>query len=151
MLLAASGTGSFGYRFVLLLHIISVMAAFAPVFVHPVLSAQTKRDGKSSWQNATRHMSGNGKRIYAPALVLAGFFGMGLIGLSDSTYSFSDPWVSAAFVVWFAMNGVLHGILLPAERRIAAGDTSFQKKFDLGGGLLTILLVAMLVLMIWKP
>ena len=151
MFLAASGIGSIGFRIVLLLHILTVLVAFAPVFVHPVISAQTKRDGKSSWQNAMRHMSQNGQRIYAPALILAGLFGMALVGLSDSTYSFSEAWISAAFVVWFAMNGVLHGVLLPAERRVAGGETSSQKRVDLGGGLMTILLIVMLVLMIWKP
>ena len=151
MVLATSGVGSIGFRIVLLLHILSVIIAFAPTFVHPILGAQTKRDGKSSWQNATRHMSKNGQRMYAPALILAGLFGIGLIGLSNSTYSFSDAWVSGAFVVWFAMNGVLHGVLLPAEKRVAAGETSSQQKMDLGGGAMSILLIVMLVLIIWKP
>jgi type II secretory pathway component PulM len=41
--------------------------------------------------------------------------------------------------------------LLPAEKRMAAGDLTQEKKVAMGGQLATVLLLVMLYLMIWKP
>jgi hypothetical protein len=49
------------------------------------------------------------------------------------------------------MNGVVHGMLLPAERSVAAGDETAAKKVDTGGLILAVLLVGMLYLMVFKP
>jgi hypothetical protein len=40
---------------------------------------------------------------------------------------------------------------MPSERKVAAGDPAALKRLDLGGGLVSLLFVAMLYLMIWKP
>ena len=49
------------------------------------------------------------------------------------------------------MNGVLHGLELPAQRKLARGDRSVQQRIDLADGLLGLLFLVMVVLMIWKP
>jgi len=56
-----------------------------------------------------------------------------------------------ALLVWIAMNGVVHGVIVPAERKVGAGDVEAMKRLDLGGGLVTLLFAVMLYLMIWKP
>ncbi len=96
-------------------------------------------------------LAGNGRRIYAPALILTGLFGFAMQGMSDGVIEFSQTWFWLALVVWVAMNGVLHGMLLPAERAVAAGDETAAKKVDTGGIILTVLLVGMLYLMVFKP
>ena len=49
------------------------------------------------------------------------------------------------------MNGVLHGMLLPAERALASGDESARQTVDTGGLIMTVLLLVMLYLMVFKP
>jgi hypothetical protein len=45
---------------------------------------------------------------------------------SDDVFSFGDTWVSLAFLVWLAICGVITGMTLPAERKLAAGDLSVE-------------------------
>jgi len=134
----------------LLLHITSVVVAFAPASVHPLLTRQFGQDGPAAVQRFSAFAARNGQRVYAPALLLAGLFGLGLVMESDYI-DFDQTWVSLAVLVWIAMNGIVHGLIVPSERKVAAGDTEALKRLDLGGGLVTVLFIVMLYLMIWKP
>ena len=42
-------------------------------------------------------------------------------------------------------------MILPAERKLAAGDLEAEKKVAMGGQIATVLTLVMLYLMIWKP
>jgi hypothetical protein len=134
----------------LFLHIVSIVVAFAPASVHPLLARQFQGDGPQELGRFSELASRNGQRVYAPALLLAGLFGIGLVVESDYI-DFDQTWISLALLVWIAMNGIVHGVIVPSERRIAAGDAAAVKRLDLGGGLVTILFLVMLYLMIWKP
>ncbi len=148
MLAAYEGTG---YNVMLLLHIVTALVAFAPALVHPVLGRQTTTLDASSRAKVFGLFAGNSRRIYAPALILTGLFGFAMQGMSDGVIEFSQTWFWLALVVWIAMNGVLHAMLLPAERAVAGGDETAAKKVDTGGLILTLLLVVMLYLMVFKP
>jgi hypothetical protein len=128
------------FRFFFLLHILSVMVAFAPA-VLAVLP------GSAEGARATLERAG--RTIYAPALVLAGLFGILCLVTSDvggtRVFDFDQTWVSLAFVVWIAMNGVFHGMVLAGQRQ---GDGG---KVTSGEAIMTVLLLVMLYLMIWKP
>ena len=60
-------------------------------------------------------------------------------------------WLVAAVVVWIAMNGVLHALVRPGEKGVAAGETSAERKLQVGGNVLTLLVIVQLVIMHWKP
>jgi phage shock protein PspC (stress-responsive transcriptional regulator) len=68
-------------------------------------------------------------------------------------FDFDQTWVNLAFIVWIAMNGVVHGLILPNERKLGAGeaDESVEKKVDLGGMLVTLLFLVMMYLMVFRP
>jgi hypothetical protein len=74
-----------------------------------------------------------------------------MIFSSDEAWGFDQTWVSLALLVWIAMCGLVSGMLLPAERKLAAGDLAQAKKIELGGQIVTVLFLVMLYLMIWKP
>ena len=143
--------GDTAYNVVLLLHILTAMAAFAPAFVHPLLGSQSKSGDRAERARWVGFMTANGRRIYAPALLLTGLLGFGLQGLSDGVWEFDQTWMILAALVWIAMNGILHAVILPAERAMAAGDEAAERRLDIGGPAITLLLVVMLYLMIWKP
>ena len=148
MIAAYDGTG---YNVFLFLHIVTALVAFAPAFVHPLLSSQTKALDADNRGKVLGMIAGNGRRIYAPALILTGLFGFAMQGMSDGVIEFSQTWFSLAVVVWIGMNGVLHGMLLPAERAVAGGDDTAAKKVDTAGIILTVLLLVMVYLMVFKP
>ncbi len=148
MIAAYDGTG---FKVVLFLHILTALVAFSPAFVHPLLANQTKGFDATARGKVLGLLAGNGRRIYAPALILAGLFGFAMQGMSDGVIEFSQTWFWMAVVVWIAMNGILHGMLLPAERAVAGGDESAVKKVDTAGIIMTVLLLVMLYLMVFKP
>ncbi len=149
MLLAAIGDTP--YRIVLLLHILTAMAAFAPAFAHPLLTGQAKSLDSSNQQKVMSFLVANGRRIYAPALILTGFLGFALQGMSDGVWEFGQTWFILALIIWIAMNGVLHALIIPNERRMANGESEAESMVAAGGMAISLLLVIMLYLMIFKP
>lgn len=144
------GITSTTYRLLFLLHIAAIVVAFAPAITHTVLTRQLGQDN-----GVLRRFAGfaatNEQRIHGTALILVGVFGIGLIFTSDSAWEFDQLWVNLAMVVWIAMNGVLHAMIVPGERALGSGDQSAQQRLDLGGLIMTVLFLVMLYLMIWKP
>ncbi len=149
MVLAAYGDGL--YKLLLLGHIVAVLVAFAPAVVHPILAAQTRADGADALQRLAARMGANGRRLHFPALLAAGALGIALVLVSGRAWAFDQAWVSLAFLVWLALAGVVSALILPAERKLAAGEGAAERQVALGGQLVTILLVVVLYLMIWKP
>lgn len=148
MMIAA--IGDTGYNIALLVHIVAAFVAFAPAFVHPVLGGQLASDGAEHGKVA-QHMVRNGRMIYGPALIVAGLAGFGVAGFSDKVYSMSQGWLVAAFVIWILMNGLLHAVIVPAERAVGAGDSSKAGRANAASGVMAVLLLVMLIIMIWKP
>jgi uncharacterized membrane protein len=140
------------YKVFFLGHMISFLAAFAPAVIAPVLTAQVKADGdEGSLLRLAGHMTKNTTRIHFPALIALGGFGIAMVLSSDEVWSFGDAWVSLAFLVWLGIIGVILGLMVPAEKRLASGDLAAEKNIAVAGQIATVLLLVMLYLMIWKP
>lgn len=139
------------YKTVLILHIVSVLVAFAPAVIHPIMSAQYKGDGESQMRRFVELALLNGRRIYVPALVAIGGFGIALVLLSDDYAAFDQTWISLALLVWLAICGVVTAVIMPGERKVAAGVLEAEKQIVIGGQVTTLLLVVMLYLMVFKP
>jgi uncharacterized membrane protein len=150
-LLVLADVGSGLYKLFFLLHIIAVLVAFAPAVVHAIMGAQFEALSDEDGQKFARLAYKNSHRVYGPALVLIGFFGVGLVIISDKAIEFSDAWVSLAFIVWLAIIGVVFGMILPSEKKVGGGDMAASKAVAMGGQIATVLLLVMLYLMIWKP
>jgi hypothetical protein len=120
------------FKIFLLLHVLSFIVAFAPTVVALLPGERTTAVAAA-------------RTVYAPALILTGLFGILLIVTSDDAFKFDQTWISLAFLVWIAMNGVFHAIVLPGKR---IGSSS---SVDGGQAIMTALLVVQLYLMIWKP
>ena len=149
MVIAA--VGDTAYNIVLFLHILTVIIAFAPAFVHPLIGEQSKQLGPEGLSRVFGFMLQNGRRIYLPALIVTGLLGFALAGMSDGSFELSQGWLISSVLVWIAMNGVLHAVVVPAERAVGSGDESAEGRLAASGGLVTILLLVMLYLMIFKP
>jgi uncharacterized membrane protein len=139
------------YKVLFLLHITSIVVAFGPAVVQSALARQYVQDGPAAVQRFHSYAARNGQRINGIALVLAGLFGILLIVTSEDLFKFDQTWINLAFLVWIAMNGVLHGMILPAEKKLAAGDSSAGGRLQAGEAIISLLFVVMLYVMIWKP
>jgi uncharacterized membrane protein len=132
--------GDTGYNIMLMVHIVTGFVAFAPAaFVHPALGLSRREDSR---------LRG---RLLAWAMALTGVFGFGIVGMSDDVFGLGDGWVLASIAVWVVMNGVLHAVVLPAERAWGAGDDSAEPKLQNASAALTLLMVVMVYLMVFKP
>lgn len=120
----------------LVLHILTAVVAFAPAVVAVLPGG---RDG------VVGVLDKAGRQVYAPALILTGLFGILCIVTSDEVFEFSDTFISLAFVVWIAMNGVFHAFVLVGQKENDAA------KVVTGQQIMTVLLLAMLYLMVFKP
>ncbi|MDW3219487.1 MAG: hypothetical protein R8F63_12825 [Acidimicrobiales bacterium] len=148
--------GDTGYNVVLFLHILTMFVAFSPAFVHPFVENDTQGMGDAR-QRIFTGIASRGMKIYGAALIVGGLLGFGLAGMSgkdangDLFISVSDSWVWPAVVLWLAMNGVLHAMILKGEKKLAAGDDSAVKTIALGGQLITVMFLITLYLMVFKP
>lgn len=146
-----AAVGDTPYRIVLVLHILAAIAAFAPVIAHPLMMNRSKSFGPEGHRRVMGLIAGNGRSIHGPALIATGILGFALQGMSGGAWTFGQFWMLAAIVVWVAMNGVLHALVLPSERKMADGDESAQRLAELGGVLMTIMLIIMVWLMVFQP
>ena len=150
MILAAYGDGL--YKLLYLGHMISFVVAFAPAVINPILVARLKsKQDFGTLGTMAGHMAAMGQQIHFTALLALGGFGIAMVFVGDPAFGFDQAWVSLAFLVWLAIAGLIIGVVLPAERKLAAGDTEAEKKVAIGGQIATVLLLVMLYLMIWKP
>ena len=121
-----------------LLHVLSVIAAFGPLFVYPSLVRAGAGAEVAKW-----HL-----RLSLPALVLAWVFGMGMVGMSDNQIEMSDSWIVASLAIWVGLVAVSWFLIRPS-----LADTSERARSMLGAGtgITHLALVVLLWLMIFKP
>jgi hypothetical protein len=138
------------YRLLLLLHLISAVAAFGP----PLVLARLARPDARAGADQARIIL---QRVVTPGLVGLIVFGAGLISAAEGDiYNFGKPWVSLAFLVVLAALAVVWLLLVPLQRRAAhaatQGEAAQLARRSAGmSGALHLLLVIGLVLMVWQP
>lgn len=150
MLLAAMRDDA--YNVVLFIHILSFLVGFAPATLSPLLGRYLERNvGPEAVQTFSEFSATYTKRFVLPALVVLPLTGIGMIMMSDDAIEMSDAWVSAAFAIWLALGGVVSAMILKGEKAVAAGDMSKAKLIETGGKIATVLLLAILYVMVFKP
>jgi hypothetical protein len=129
---------SAGYRVMALLHILSAIVAFGPLFLYPGL----RKAGETKTIAAT-HM-----RMTFPALIALWALGMGLAGMSKDAYKMSQTWLALSLVLWAILVAVSWFLIRPS---ITDESEAAKSKLAAGTGITHLGLVIGLVLMIWKP
>ena len=118
-------------------HVLSIVAAFGPLFLYPRL----QRAGETSAM-AALHM-----KLVFPALILLWVVGMGMAGVNK--FALAEMWwITITIALWIGSVAVSWFLIRPA-----IGDTSddAKKKMSMGIGITHLILVASIVLMIFKP
>lgn len=150
MLIAAIGDTS--YKLVLLVHLIAVVATFAPVAINPLLERHFDKSGGqpvlANWAGFTTFYT---RSVVLPGLVVIFLTGIFMVLLSDDVIGFADTWITLSFLGWFAIGGVVSAMILKGEKQLAAGDVSGRSLVARGGAIAILLVLAMLYLMVFKP
>ncbi|MFL6206479.1 MAG: hypothetical protein ACJ739_14145 [Acidimicrobiales bacterium] len=140
------------YKVLFLGHIISLIVAFAPAVINPIMMAKLKAQGDhATLPKVAGIAASNGRQIHFPALIALGAFGLAMVLWSDPAFGFDQAWVSLAFLNWIAITGLVSAVMLPGERKMSEGDLSVEKRVETCGQIITVLTLVMLYLMIWKP
>lgn len=143
-MLVLGAIGDTGFNIMQFVHIAGMVVAFAPTLVKP--------DGGIPAGGGAKL-----RKVYGPALAVGGLAGFGVAGMSGKDandelfYSMSQPWLSAAALLWFIALGLVFALIAPAQDKAAAGDQSATKIVAAATGGLHLILAVALYLMIWKP
>ena len=159
------GVRSFAYQLVLVLHILAAIIGFGGVILNGLYAARAKKRPPAEGLAVMEVNAFVSVKVAEIFIYLTAIFGLGLVGLSDKVWKFSQTWVWLAIVIYVVALGISHGLLMPRVKKLLAG----MKSAVAGGGappaelaklepqigaisvVLDIALVAILVLMVWKP
>lgn len=155
------GTNTSSYKMLLVLHIASVIAAFGPTLVFPILIRAARAFPGEAGERLARIPFKLNQRLFLPGVVAVAVFGMLLVADSSKIWSMSQSWVSAAFTIVIALILISWFLLRPAQGRLAEGLAkgdegaeqvrSARAVIAAATGLYHLGLLAALCLMIWKP
>jgi uncharacterized membrane protein len=166
------------FTFWLLLHIMTAIAAFGPNYAFPLIARFAQKDPRNALV-VSEIMHAIESKITIPAAVLMPFLGLALI-YTGHIDLWQSEWLVIAIVLYivtffFALlvqlpNTVKMIDLLkampppgpaapggqePRPTAVAPGPppevAALGRKLQMGGMLLTVLLTAIIVLMVWKP
>lgn len=164
------------YKIVLVLHLMAAIVGFGGFMYSGALGAHA----------AARRNSAGAAVADANFKMVTGFsewpiyavpvLGIILLLMSDDVWKFSQAWISLSLLVYIAFVGVLHGVHLPALRRMnsllgdlpgsesptpevatsgappqAAELDHLGRKLGVIGGVLNLLIVLAVILMVFKP
>jgi hypothetical protein len=138
------------FKFLLFLHVISAIVAFGPLLVFPLFTRASPRVSAVQVVTALQ-------RLVLPGLIGLVVFGSGAVGASPGKeFSFSQAWVSMAFLLVIIALAVVWFVLVPAHRKVieARDDNdaaTLAKKAAGLTGVMHVILVVALVLMVWQP
>jgi uncharacterized membrane protein len=125
------------YRILYLVHVLSAIIAFGPLFLYPRL----QRAGDAG-DVARLHM-----RLVFPALVVLWIAGMGMAGVGEISLA-GTPFVTATILLWLIALVVSWFMIRPALKD-SSDDT--RRIMAAGIGITHLILVVSLYLMIFKP
>ncbi len=128
-----------GYRLLLVLHLLAVVAAFGPMLLYPRLRREAPQ--------VIRPLH---DRLVLPALVLIWVLGMGLVGLSDDAWELTDTWIALSLVLWLVALAVAFFVQRPALAA-ADRDRAAQSRLAASTGVVHLILVVVIYLMVFKP
>lgn len=140
------------------LHVLAAVFLVGPMAILPMVAMRDLRAGHGA-QVATL---GRSTFVFSLASLIVVIFGFGLLGLSDAKYglSIATPWILISLIAYLVALALNLAVVVPAMRR--AGDRAGHaggsadggndyKRIAMSSGIVALLLVAVVVLMVWRP
>ncbi|SEB37703.1 Predicted integral membrane protein [Paramicrobacterium humi] len=137
------------------LHVVAAVFIVGPMAILPMTAMRAVRAGNGA-QVAVLAKS---TMIFSWLSVLVVVFGFGIMGMSEYDISISTPWILWSIILWLVAIILNLVLVVPTMNKAARaladgaaeGSGSGYPAIAAGSGLTTILLIAVVVLMVWKP
>lgn len=135
------------------LHVVTAVFIVGPMAILPMTAMRAVRAGDAR-QVETLAKSTNLLSLLSLLVVL---FGFGVMGLADKKYDLSvtTPWILWSIILYVIALALTLFMVVPTMRRAAEalrdGTASRYPAIAAGSGVASLLLLAVVVLMVWKP
>lgn len=158
------------YNTLLVLHILFAIAGFGGVMLNGLYGMQAKarkgREGLAVMESTMKVTEVSQKFIYGVFVL-----GILLMVVSDGSWKFDQLWLTLSVLLYAVAMGLSHGVMKKNTTRMRdlmaeladgpppAGGPPLQaaelaqrgKAVGITGGILNLIIVAILALMVWKP
>lgn len=135
------------------LHVVSAVFIVGPMAILPMTAMRAVRAGNAGQVEVLAKST----NLISLLSLLVVFFGFGAMGMADKKYDLSivTPWILWSIILYAVALGITLFLVVPTMRKAAeairAGETSKYPAIAAGSGVASLLLVAVVVLMVWKP
>ena len=152
------------YKFVLVLHILSIVAGIGTTMLNGVYAAKAKKAG-GPMAGAIMQANFDVTVMAEKIIYTIPLWGILLVLMSDDQWGFDQTWIWLSIVLFVIALGIAHGVMMKGGKRmlamgpqLAQGDQAavaeagaLEKRLAAGGMTLNLLATALIALMIWKP
>jgi uncharacterized membrane protein len=136
------------------LHVVTAVFVVGPMAILPMTGMRAVRTGNAAVAGLLARSTG----VFSLASLVVAVLGFGVVGTADKRFDLSvgTPWVLASIVLYLVALLLSLLVVVPALRRAAAdlagaGKMAAYGRIAAGSGLVSLLLLAVTVLMVWKP
>jgi uncharacterized membrane protein len=139
------------------LHVVTAVFLVGPMAILPMTALRAVRAGEWSMV-ATLATS---TRVFSLLSLLVAVLGFGVVGTADERFGLSvtTGWVLTSIVLYLVALALSLGLVVPSLTKAAArleegraeGARALYGRIAAGSGIVSLLLVAVTVLMVWKP
>ena len=137
------------------LHVVTAVFLVGPMAVLPMTAMRAVRAGNGPMVE----LLGRSTRVFTLASLLVAVLGFGVVGTSDFDLSVTTDWVLISIVLYLVALALSLGLVVPSMTKAAArleegraeGARALYGRIAAGSGVVSLLLVAVTVLMVWKP
>lgn len=137
------------------LHVVTAVFIIGPMAILPMTGLRAVRAGQGTQVATLAKLT----FVFSLLSLLVVFFGFGVMGMADDKFnlSMSTPWILYSIILYVVALLVSLAMVVPAMRRAATklqASATLGKEYSLiamGSGLSSLLLLAVVVLMVWKP
>jgi uncharacterized membrane protein len=140
----------------LVLHVVGAVFIIGPMAVLPQSGLRAIRSGDAG---AVQGLA-KSTRIFSIASVVVALLGFALVGMAPAKdhVSLGTPWVLGGLIAWLIAAVLSMTVVVPALRQAAVtlaepdhAAAPGYRKVAIGSGLVSLLLLIVVVLMVWKP
>ena len=139
------------------LHVVAAVFLVGPMAVLPMTALRALRAGEWSMVSTLAVST----RVFSLASLVVAVLGFGVVGTADERFDLSvtTSWVLISIVLYLVALALNLAVVVPALKR-AAGELeggrgeaarALYGRIAAGSGVVSLLLVAVTVLMVWKP
>jgi uncharacterized membrane protein len=132
------------------LHVVGAVFVVGPMAILPMSGLRAIRSGHAAQAASLAKLT----FIFALVSLLVVVFGFGVMGMSDPKYhlSVTTPWILASLILYVIAAALLIFVTVPAMRRAATAEAKAGYGAIAGSsGIASLALLAVVVLMVWKP